>query len=219
MRVTNYMLDESSRKAGMTLNNQLYSGSVDEESTEDVVLSALKERKTERILGDRFGYEKLQKAAQNLQKTIANFTKEKDSLFDKAKESGDNSELLRQTEALVKNYNAVLKELGASGAEQSGYYKKILQEITQKSKDSLAEIGISQAADGSLQIDQEKLKAADAETLEKVLGPSGRFGTRLAFVTDRISEDAQANTESLSSRYDASGNLWSAQSGRYDFRR
>ena len=119
----------------------------------------------------------------------------------------------------MKNYNAVLKELGASGAEQSGYYKKILQEITQKSKDSLAEIGISQAADGSLQIDQEKLKAADAETLEKVLGPSGRFGTRLAFVTDRISEDAQANTESLSSRYDASGNLWSAQSGRYDFRR
>ena len=219
MRVTNYMLDESSRKAGMTLNNQLYSGSVDEESTDDGVLSALKERKTERILGDRFGYEKLQKAAQNLQKTIANFTKEKDSLFDKAKESGDNSELLRQTEALVKNYNAVLKELGASGAEQSGYYKKILQQITQKSKDSLAEIGISQAADGSLQIDQEKLKAADAETLEKVLGPSGRFGTRLAFVTDRISEDAQANTESLSSRYDASGNLWSAQSGRYDFRR
>ena len=219
MRVTNYMLDESSRKAGMTLNNQLLSGSVDEESADDSVLSALKDRKTGRALLDRLDYEKLQKAAENLQKAAGSFTKENGSLFDKAKESGESGELLRPAEALVKNYNAVLKELDASKEELSGYYKKILQEVAQASEKSLAQIGIGQAADGSLQIDQEKLKAADVETLEKVLGPSGRFSTRLGFVADRVLEQAQANAESLSSRYDASGNLWSQSSGRYDFRR
>lgn len=219
MRVTNYMLDESSRKAGMTLNNQLLSGSMDEESTDDSVLSVLKDRKTGRALSDRPDYEKLQKAAESLQEAAGNFTKEKDSVFDKAKESGESGELLRQAETLVKNYNAVLKELDASKEERNAYYKKMLQEVTRMSEKSLGQIGISQAADGSLQIDRERLKAADVETLEKVLGPSGQFSTRLAFVADSVSEQAQANAESLSSRYDASGNLWSPSAGRYDFRR
>ena len=65
---------------------------------------------------------------------------------------------------------------------------------------------------------EEKLKAADLKTLEKVLGRDGGFTAKVALIAGRVAANAQANVESLSSRYDASGNSWSASVNKYDFR-
>ena len=139
------------------------------------------------------------------------------SLFEKAKESGNYEQVWEKAEALVNDFNKLLKELGTTSTQLEDYYKKMLVESAGGSAEALAQIGITQQKDGTLKLDKEKLKAADPETLEKVLGKDGGFSARVTLIAGRIAANAQANVESLSSRYDASGNSWSAAMNKYDF--
>ena len=64
----------------------------------------------------------------------------------------------------------------------------------------------------------EKVKATDFATLESLFGKESDFVNKVEFLSTRISDNAEANVESLSSTYNAGGNLYSAMnSSKYDF--
>ncbi len=220
MRITNTMLNRTSAEAGMPLNQSTLLDYINTDGSDDSLIEAIKKKKEEAGTEKKSGYEKLEKTAgelSGLAEALAGTGKK--SLFDEARESGSTKDIISRAEELVSSYNSTLKELGKDSTELNGYYKKMLKDAADGSSEALEAIGITQAADGTLQINKEKLKAADLDALERALGSTGGFSSRLSFVSGRIAENAQASAESLSSRYDASGNVWSMSSGKYDFRR
>ena len=63
---------------------------------------------------------------------------------------------------------------------------------------------------------KEKLKELDKESLEKLFGPSGTFTEKIAFLGERVADNAGANALSYSSKYNASGNSYAAFGSKYD---
>ena len=94
----------------------------------------------------------------------------------------------------------------------------MLLEAPAETKEGLAGVGITFAKDGTATVDMEKVKAADFATLEGLFGKDSDFVNKVEFLSTRISDNAEANVESLSSTYNAGGNMYSAMnSSKYDF--
>lgn len=219
MRITTKMVNDAAVKAGVPVNSNSLLDYV-KGSSNNNLMSALQSGKTDKSTTSKNSYEKLEKASEELADKAQLLAKEgEDSIFAKAKESGKNDEIVSNVTALAERYNETLKELQASSSVLNDYYRKELQELAEGHSKELSSIGISVSKDGTISIDKEKLKAADVDKLEKVLGDTAGFGAKAAFLADKISDQARANAESLSSRYQADGSTHTSSfnTNKYDF--
>lgn len=240
MRMTTQMLDISAKKTGLpyTQGNSLLDYVNNSQSgSGNTLLDALnKSSKNSNgfsnasgysngdistLLGalNKTNYEKLGKKAEDLSSSAEMFQAQgTDSVFEKAKESGDQQAIYQGLENLISDYNETIKALQGTGDPLHAYYRQMLGEAASENAEALKSIGVSIAKDGTLSLDKSTMKKADLESLEKVLGVSGTFTKKTAFVASRISENAQANAQSVSSQYDVTGNLYTASASKYDFR-
>lgn len=217
MRITTQMLNESARRAGLPINNTSLLNYINGNSSENTLLSALNKSSTVDST-KKSNYEKLEKAADQLLQDVNFFTAEGEkSVFAKARESENNEEIYDGAEALVESYNNTLNYLKADSSSLNIYYRQMLQEAVTGNKEALSSIGITISKDGTLEIDKDKLEAADTDSLEKVLGKSGTFSGKVAILAARIADNAEANAGSLSSQYSSTGSLYSALASKYDF--
>lgn len=134
-----------------------------------------------------------------------------DSLFTKAKESGDTSEIVSSIKGFVSHYNDMLKNLQDSGTTRDNSYLTQLGSIARLNGSALASCGVTRKSDGTLVVDEEKLKATDIDTLEKVWNSNSSFASRTALWADSIESAAERNMEakassSYSSLFDNYGN-------------
>ena len=115
--------------------------------------------------------------------------------------------------AKKKNYSK-LEDI--SGNE---FYRQQLKDIPAGDKEALKSIGITQAKDGSLSIDEKVLQSADADTLKKVLDGDTGLASKISFVSGRISQNAASNVVSTSSQYTSNGSslLSALETSKYDF--
>lgn len=220
MRITTQMLNQSARKAGMPINNKSLLNYINNDGSENTLPGALdKNQNSAASAVKKSNYEKLETAAEQLLQTAESFAAEgEESVFVKAKESGSNEEIYAGVKALVERYNNTLEALRKASTPLNDYYRQMLQGAATDNSEALNGIGITISKDGTAVLDKDKLKAADIDSLEKVLGASGDFSTKVAFLATRISDNAEANAESLTSQYNAQGNIYSAQANKYDFR-
>lgn len=220
MRITTQMLNQSARKAGLPINNKSLLNYINNDGSENTLPGALdKNQNSAASAIKKSNYEKLETAAEQLLQTAQSFTAEgEESVFVKAKESGSNEEIYAGVKALVERYNNTLEALRKASTPLNDYYRQMLQGAATDNSEALNGIGITISKDGTAVLDKDKLKAADIGSLEKVLGASGDFSTKVAFLATRISDNAEANAESLTSQYNAQGNIYSAQANKYDFR-
>lgn len=138
------------------------------------------------------------------------------SLFAKAKESGDTSEIVSNIKSFVSQYNSMLENLRKSGARTDATYLTQLNSITSINSLGLASCGVKRNADGTLTVDDEKLAAADLETLGKVWNGKNSFAERASSWADSVvasaerSMDAQASNSysSLFNNYGSRGNFF-----------
>lgn len=219
MRITTQMLSASANKAGMTLHRTSLMDYVNSDSNENTLLKALDKTGALDTV-KKSNYENLEKESDILlQKTELLMAEGEDSVFAKAKESGDNQETYDCVEAVMESYNSTLKALNmvSDTYKLNDYYSKMLKEAAAENSEALSDMGITISKDGTAVIDKEKLEAADIDSLEKVFGASGSFSEKLSFFASRISDNAKANVDSLSSLYSLTGNLYSALSSKYDF--
>ncbi len=219
MRITTQMLNQSAKKAGLPINNISLLNYINNDSSENTLLSALnKNQNSAANLVKKSNYEKLETAAEQLLQTAESFTAEgEESVFAKAKESGSNEEIYAGVETLVEKYNQTLELLRKTQSPLNEYYSQMLQGAVSDNSKALSEIGITISKDGTVSLDKDKLKAADVDTLKKTLGTPGGFSTKMAFLATHISDNAEANAESLTSQYNAQGNSYTAQTSKYDF--
>ena len=220
MRITTQMLNESARKAGLPINNTSLLNFIKNDGTGNTLLDALnKKKETAATAAQKSDYEKLDKEADQLTQAAEVLLKDgENSLFEQAKTSGDNQKVYDGIEKLFGSYNSTLKELRNTSNTMNDFYRQMLLEAPDEVKESLSGVGITFAKDGAARVDMEKVKAADLETLQGLFGKESDFVQKIEFLSTRISDNAEANVESLGNAYNAGGNLYSAMSSsKYDF--
>ena len=215
MRITTQMLNRSARKAGLPINNTSLLNYINGNSG-NTMLNALNKSSTTDA-ATKTKYEKLEKAADQLSEAASAFMATgEDSLFSKAKESGYSQDIYNAVEDFVGKYNSTLSALKNTPSTLNDYYSQMLKSAVSDNKKALESIGITIAKDGSLSADKGKLKEADIDTLEKVLGNTKGLTQKAAYVAGRVSDNARTNQSSLSSQYSSTGALYSALANKYN---
>ncbi len=173
MRMTDRVLNASALSSGLAVNNVSLVNQLGK-NRQDSLLDAL-EKGSSASTGKKENYSKLRKAAEQLAQRTEELAKEgEDSIFARAKASGDREELSQSLQEFAKNYNDTLKRLRGTGAPLDVYYSQMLQEAAKDNSKALAGVGITFGRDGSMQIAKEALEKADLEELESLFGASGR---------------------------------------------
>ena len=144
--------------------------------------------------------------------------KGEESLFAKAKESGDTSEIVSNIKGFVSHYNDMLKNLQDSGTTRDNSYLTQLGSIARLNGAALASCGVTRKSDGTLIVDEEKLKATDLDTLEKVWNSNGSFAGRTALWADSIESAAERSMEAkASSSYSSLFNNYGSRGNYFNF--
>lgn len=218
MRITTQMLNEKARKTGIPINSGSLLNHLNNSASDNSLLKALNKSGSAVDAKQKNDYDKLERNASQLCKRADNLAATgENSLFAKAKESKDTEELCKEIQSLVEDYNSTMKILESASGPLNDYYRQMLQEAASGNSESLANVGITVSKDGKMTVDSDKLKAADIDTLEKVLGASGSFTSKVSFVAGRVSDNARTGAESITSQYGANGSLLAAAGSKYSF--
>ena len=135
-------------------------------------------------------YQNMKKYAGEVQYTASELTKTgDDSLFAKAKESGDTTGITKQVKEFVDNYNGMVRSLKSSGSRVDNSYLNQLNTNAMMFRSALENTGVTRNADGTLSVNDKALKGATLEQLEKAWGSSSSFVNK----TNAAAENIQAN--------------------------
>ncbi len=220
MRITTGMLNESSRRAGLPVNRTSLLNYVNGGNSGNSLVNALKSRKAPAVdTEEKKKYEKLEKSADTLGAQADKFTaKGTDSLLEKAKSSGDYTELYKEIENLVSNYNATFALLESASGTLNDFYHQSMNGLVFDYQEQLSSIGISLEQNGKLSLDSEKLKKADISTIEKALGSTGSFTSKLSYLAGRAEDNASVSARSVSNSYSTHGDFTDGfYQSRYNF--
>lgn len=138
------------------------------------------------------------------------------SLFAKAKESGDTSEIVSNIRGFVKQYNEMLKTLRDSGTRTDTNFLMQLNSISGMNSVGLASCGVTRNSDGTLTVDEEKLAATGIDTLEKVWNGKSGFAGRAGLWANSVESAAERSMQAQASNsysnlfknYGSSGNYF-----------
>lgn len=218
MRITTHMLNETAKKTGIPVNSTSLLSYIDKESSGGNTLLDALNKKGKVSSQTASQYKKIQKAADSLKEQAEKLaqTGEK-SFLEKLKESDNTKEAYDAVEDYVGYYNATLSSLKKSSGMLDQYYSQMLQEAAEDNSGQLAKIGITIGKGGALSIDKEKLKAASIEDIQDAFGGSGQLASKTAYLSGRISDNAQAGAQSASSQYGKDGSIYGQLASRYDF--
>lgn len=202
--------NSSSRLAGILGNNKnTGTGSV---GNRNLITSSQKSQK--------FYYDMKYHAKQVGEYADALKTTKKDSVYDKARESGKTDQIVSDIKSFVNQYNNMLEDLEESGTKSDKSFLLQLNSMSREAERDLAMTGVIRKADGTLVVDEKKLEAADVDTLEKVWGGNG-FSSKAAARAGSVEATAERNIEaeksSIYSPFDRA-NLYSSggrNSGSY----
>ncbi|MDE5679627.1 MAG: hypothetical protein K2I01_04255 [Lachnospiraceae bacterium] len=220
MRVTTKMLNDSAQRAGLPINGNSLLNYVNGNNSEKNLLSALNKNKTGSTSAlQKKNYEKVGNASGKLSESAADLvSKSENSVFAKADTEEGKEALYDKIADFVSGYNDTLKTLRSVAGTMENFYRNSLQEEAEQNSEALKAIGITLSKDGTMSLDKNKLKQVEPAELEKVLGKSGSFVSRVAFLAGRISDNAEANVKSISNQYTAAGSLsQTVGTGKYSF--
>lgn len=221
MRITSTMTSGASLEAGMSLTgNSLVSHLNGEESDSLVNYLGEKNHHTTSDALSKGKYEKQREAAETLERQSAKLCETgKKSVYEKAKESGDATEVQDEVQKLVSAYNGMLDRLRTDMTTMGRFYQQSLKEAATENKDLLKLVGISLDKNGRMEIDKDKLKASDVTKLEGIFGTEGTLSSKLNLIAEKVADNAEANVKSASSQYNAAGNSVDTLLRTYDAKR
>lgn len=219
MRVTTQMLNETARKTGLPVNNSSLLNYVNKKDNNSL-LNSLQSNTTQKAnVAKKKSYETLGDAADSLEEASKALTNEKeDNLFAKAKESGSTEDVIKAVKALMEQYNETTKQLDKNTSSINMYYSQMLKSLASKNGEELSKLGISVGKDGSISVDEDKLKEAKLEDLETMFGAKSEFVQKLQFLASHVSDSVTAELESMGTQYGQDANSFSSYiSNKYDF--
>lgn len=143
----------------------------------------------------------------------------KNSVYDKARESGSTEQIVSDIKDFVTQYNNMLSDLKESGTRADTSILTQINSMARTAEKDLAATGVSRKSDGTLEIDEKKLAEADVDMLEKVWGGSGfvsKAGAKAGTVAATAEQNIEAEKSSVYSPFDRT-NLYSSSNstGKY----
>lgn len=222
IRITTQMLNETSRKAGLPVNSSSLLNYINNDKNSNSLLESLQNSSTKPtdLLQNKKLYQKLKDAAESLENATKTLGSEKsDNIFAKAKESGDNADIVKNVKTLIEQYNEVRKQLERDASSPiNAYYNQTLGQLASKNKEELSKVGITVGKDGSMTIDENKLKEASVEDLESLFGSKSEFIQKMQYLASHVSNNVSAQIESLGNQYGQDANSFSSYiSNKYDW--
>lgn len=218
MRITSKMLNETAARGGLPINRPTLLDYINKDDDNSLMSVLNKSKQKSSDMLKKNNYEKIADAAEDLINAASKLKDDsEEGLFATAKSEGDYEELHDTIMDLLTGYNDTISNSKTLTGTLEVFYNNMLKEIPAENSELLASVGVSVAKNGSVEVDEEKLKAADMETLEKIFGKDSEFLTKLAFVGEKISDSADANVESLTSSYTSTGSSYSSVASKYDF--
>lgn len=178
----------------------------------EAIASLLNEKFNVTTANDTAAYKMVAASGKELQDSLKALTSEaEDSIYAKAAESGDNTELCASVKEFAACYNSMVNGINKLGGTIDTVYGTKLESCAEKNKEALAAIGISIEKDGTIALDQDKLSGASAEDIRNAFGTGEGFGNQISSVMKDIIEvvdNAVSIKEALSSRYGSNGSYF-----------
>lgn len=120
-----------------------------------------------------------------------------DSLFAKAKESGDTSAVTKQVKEFVSHYNATVRSLRSGNSRVDNSYLNQLNANASMHRSALQATGVTKNADGTLSVNEKTLLSASVEQLEKAWGGSSSFAAKTTSAAANVQSNAVSSLNSL----------------------
>ena len=210
MRVTSQMLAANQLRAGIDPSSSKTLLDYIQNDDNDSLTSLLTKKTnsadsslTRKLQKD--AYKDIKDDADSVTENADKFTNEKSTLFADAEKSGDYSAIYADIKSVVDSYNKLFNTLGKTSSSINTMCSDLLKEAVKENSDTLSAVGITLKDDGTLEIDEKKLKAADKDTLKKAFGTSSEFAKRLGIIGSNVSSLAKANINYVTNSYTSSG--------------
>lgn len=225
MRITNQMIARAAIKSGLPIyQNTLldYINSSSAPAANSLLSSLNSSGRANSALQSlsRKNSRQLEESAGSLSSIAAKLDKEgENSLFAKARETGDTSEIVEHVERMAASYNKTISCLKKSDSSLNQFYLQELQSYVNGQSGALKAVGITKNKDGSLSVQRDTLKKAGPDSLEAAFGSTSGFTEKVGYVSGRVAENAAAlDTEYLSGYSNTGKEYYNAFAGSmYDF--
>ena len=118
----------------------------------------------------------------------------------------------------IDDYNTMVSKMSSIGGTINNIYLKQIKTYVSDNKTALKNLGITQASDGTLRVNQKTLKAADVTKMQKVFGAKNSFADKVAARSKNVESNANTNLTALnksssSSNYNRYGSSNSSYGG------
>lgn len=120
-----------------------------------------------------------------------------DSLFAKAEESGDTSEITKQVKEFVDKYNGMVRNLRSGGSRVDNSYLNQLNANATMYRSALQATGVSKNADGTLSVNNKILSGASVNELKKAWGTGTSFAAKTRTTAANVSDNAVSSMNNL----------------------
>lgn len=141
-------------------------------------------------------YTSMKSAAESLKKRAKNLLNMPEKEWDKLTEEETakyKEDMLAEVSGIIEDYNQMMKSMAAEGGSVNDIYVKQMKGYFQNAKSKLGELGITQNNDGSLALNKELFKAADASKMKQVLGTTGTFIDDIGKRAENVIANAETN--------------------------
>ncbi len=134
---------------------------------------------------------KLQSAASKLLDTGDN------SIYAKAEESGDTSQITSQVKDFVNQYNSTVRNLKSAGGRVDTSYYNQMTSYASMYRNALEASGVTRNSDGTLSVNENALKKASVEQLKQTWGGSSSFAAKAGQVATNVQYNAVTSMNSM----------------------
>lgn len=110
----------------------------------------------------------------------------------------------KQALEFINDYNDMVERMNAISSNTNELYLKQLKQYETLSSAAFSKVGISADKDGTLTVDEAKLKAADLKDIKAVFGEKNSFADKVTAKTKYIKSSAEYNLSNLNKVYSSS---------------
>ena len=120
-----------------------------------------------------------------------------DSIYKKAEESGDTSQITSKVKDFVNQYNSTVRNLKSAGGRVDTSYYNQLTSYASMHRNALEASGVTRNSDGTLSVNEKVLQKASVEQLKQTWGGSASFAARAGQVATNVQYNAVTSMNSM----------------------
>lgn len=147
---------------------------------------------------DQLFYSRMQTAAGQVKSSAEKLLKTgENSIFEQEDTAKAKEQATEEIENFVNDYNIMMGRLNSSSDNTDTTYRKKLQDIATAGKKELEKVGITIGKNGTLSLDDKKLKEAELADEKSLFYTKGCLGEKVKTVSDLVYKHAKEKVQTL----------------------